>query len=281
MRPASSPTPRPAPAPSCPGSSKLSPDTNSPGDCLCLAKSRAAGPWLPAPALRRVRARQAAGVQLQAARFLPVVRRPAHVTDGSAPGGPRRPARAGAPVGPVAADPAARAAGRAARAGHAGAAGGAAGGRAASAGPHGAQERRRSGRRRHPDPALRLGSQPEHPSALPGAGRRVPLRRRRRAQLRRGGCAHRRGTACAAADRHRPADEGAHAPGRAGRGHGPDLAGRAGCRRRGGAHAAAAAGGGHHLSHAFGADASSKPSRTATIGHPCVSRASHRLPETV
>ena len=32
---------------------------------------------------------------------------------------------------------------------------------------------------------------------------------------------------------------------------------------------------------AFGADASSKPSRTATIGHPCVSRASHRLPETV
>ena len=29
------------------------------------------------------------------------------------------------------------------------------------------------------------------------------------------------------------------------------------------------------------ADASSKPSRTATIGHPCVSRASHRLPETV
>ena len=32
---------------------------------------------------------------------------------------------------------------------------------------------------------------------------------------------------------------------------------------------------------AFGADASSKPSRTATIGHPCVSRASHRLSETV
>jgi hypothetical protein len=32
---------------------------------------------------------------------------------------------------------------------------------------------------------------------------------------------------------------------------------------------------------AFGADASSKPSRTATIGHPCVNRASHRLPETV
>ena len=32
---------------------------------------------------------------------------------------------------------------------------------------------------------------------------------------------------------------------------------------------------------AFGADASSKPSRTASIGHPCVSRTSHRLPETV
>ncbi len=30
-----------------------------------------------------------------------------------------------------------------------------------------------------------------------------------------------------------------------------------------------------------GADASSKPSRTASIGHPCVIRASHRLPEAV
>ncbi|WP_422565920.1 transposase zinc-binding domain-containing protein [Ideonella sp.] len=34
----------------------------------------------------------------------------------------------------------------------------------------------------------------------------------------------------AAADRHCPADEDAHAPGRAGRGDGPDLPGRAGCR---------------------------------------------------
>jgi hypothetical protein len=68
-------------------------------------------------------------------------------------------------------------------------------------------------------------------------------------ELRRGGCAHRRRSARTAADRHRPAHEDAHAPGRAGRGHGPDLPGRAGCRRRGGAHAAAAAGRGHHLPH--------------------------------
>ena len=91
------------------------------------------------------------------------------------------PARAGAPVGASlstsAADPAARVAGRAARAGHAGAAGGAAGGRTASAGPHGAQERQRSGRCGHADPALRLGSQPQYSPALPGAGRRGWSRR--------------------------------------------------------------------------------------------------------
>jgi len=143
--------------------------------------SRHPGPRLPAPALRRVRARQAAGVQLQAARLVPLVRRAADVADGSAPGGPCHPARAGAPVGASlstsAADPAARVAGRAARAGHAGAAGGAAGGRTASAGPHGAQERRRSGRRGHAEPALRLGCQPQYSPALPGAGRRGWSRR--------------------------------------------------------------------------------------------------------
>jgi hypothetical protein len=75
---------------------------------------------------------------------------------------------------------------------------------------------------------------PRVPRLRCGAGWRVPLRCRRRAQLHRGECAQRRRAARAAADRHRPADEDAHAPGRAGRGHGPDLLGRAGCRRRGG-----------------------------------------------
>ena len=67
--------------------------------------------------------------------------------------------------------------------------------------------------------------------ALSGAGRRVPLRRRWRAGLHRGGCTDRRRARYAAAHRHRPADEDAHAPGRAGRGHGPDLLGRARYRR--------------------------------------------------
>jgi hypothetical protein len=78
----------------------------------------------------------------------------------------------------------------------------------------------------------------------------------------RSGCAHRRRAARAAADCHRPTDEDAHAPGCAGRGHAPDLPGRAGCLRRRGAHAAATAGGCRHLPHriwpprrAHGADA--------------------------
>ena len=61
-----------------------------------------------------VRPRQAAGLQLQAPRVLPLVRRAAHVADRGAPGRPRHPARAGAAVGAVAADRAALAAGRAA-----------------------------------------------------------------------------------------------------------------------------------------------------------------------
>jgi hypothetical protein len=196
----------------------------------------------PAAALRRVRPRQVAALQLQVARALPLVRRVAQVADGSAPGRTRHPARAGAPVGAVAADHAARAAGRAARAGHAGAAGGAACGHAAAAVSRRAQGRCRPGRRRHADPALRLGRQLEHPPALPGAGRRVPLRRRWRARLHRGGCADRRHPTRAAAHPHCPAHEAAHAPGRAGRGHGSDLPGRARYRQRGVAHAAAAAG---------------------------------------
>lgn len=77
---------------------------------------------------------------------------------------------------------------------------------------------------------------------VPGPRRGVPVQRRWRACLRRGGCAHRRRPAWAAAVRDRLSDEDAYAPWRAGRGHGPDLPGRGGCRRRGGAHAAAAAG---------------------------------------
>jgi cysteine synthase len=91
--------------------------------------------------------------------------------------------------------------------------------------------------------------QPQHPPALPGAGRGVPVRRRSRAGIRRSRCAQRRRTARAAAHGHRPADEDAHAPGRAGRGDGADLAGRAGRRRGRSAHPAATAAGGHHLAH--------------------------------
>ena len=77
-------------------------------------------------ALRGVWPRQAAGVRLQAARPVPLVRGQADIADGSAPGGPRHGPRESAPAGPFSADSAARAAGRAARAGHAGVAGGAA-----------------------------------------------------------------------------------------------------------------------------------------------------------
>jgi hypothetical protein len=136
---------------------------------------------VPEASLRRVRSRQASGVQLQAARVLPLVRRAADVADGSAPGGPCHPARAGAPMGAVATDPAARAAGRAARAGHAGAPGGAARAHAPSAGQRPAQGRRRPRRRRHADPALRIGRQPQHTSSRPAAERGVPVRCRWRA----------------------------------------------------------------------------------------------------
>jgi hypothetical protein len=70
---------------------------------------------------------------------------------------------------------------------HAGAASGAARGHASSAGLRPTRCRGRPRWRRHADPALRLGHQPQHPAALPGAGRRVPVRHRWRADLRRGG----------------------------------------------------------------------------------------------
>ena len=191
-----------------------------------LPGMRHPGPRVPAPALRGLRPRQVAGLQLQAPRVLPVMRCPAHVADRGASGGPRHPPCAGAPVGALAADPAAVAAGRAARAGHAGAAGGAPCDHAPSARPGWAQGRGSRQRRRHADPAFWVGGQSQHTSALPGAGRGVPVRPRRRAGVRPSRCAQRRRTARAAAHGHRPADEDAHAPGRADRGDGPDLPGR-------------------------------------------------------
>jgi len=86
-------------------------------NCAAVPLSR-----LPEASLRRIRPRQVAGFQLQAARVLPVARRPPYVEDRGAFGRPRHPARAGEAVGAVAADRAALVAGRAARAGHAGAA---------------------------------------------------------------------------------------------------------------------------------------------------------------
>jgi HD-like signal output (HDOD) protein len=73
--------------------------------------------------LSRLRPRQAGRLQLQAARVLPLMRRPAHGTDGGAPGGPRHPSCAGAPMGPLSAHPAAPAAGSTAQAGYTRAAG--------------------------------------------------------------------------------------------------------------------------------------------------------------
>ena len=178
------------------------------------------------PIAGAVRPRQAARVQLQAPRVLPFVRRAAHVADRGAPGRSCHSARAGAPVGAVTADSAARAAGGAAQTGDTRAAGGAPRDHAPSARPGWAQGRGSRQRRRHADPAFWVGGQSQHTSALPGAGRGVPVRPRRRAGVRRSRCAQRRRTARAAAHGHRPADEDAHAPGRADRGDGPDLPGR-------------------------------------------------------
>jgi hypothetical protein len=127
-RPASTPTPRPARVPSCRSSSRTS---------RRLPRMRHSGPPLPETALRRARARQAAGFQLQAARVLPVARRrPRHTwwTSSST--------SSGAAVSVVAADTSAFAAGRASRARHAGAAGGTARGHAPPSGPRRAQGRR-------------------------------------------------------------------------------------------------------------------------------------------
>ena len=113
----------------------------------------------------------AVGVQLQAARLLPIVRCAAHVADGGATGRSGHPARTGAAVGAVAADPAAAAAGRAARADHAGAGRGAARVRASPAGCGGAFRRRRPTRSRDADPVLRPGGESErHSQRLVPAG---------------------------------------------------------------------------------------------------------------
>ena len=79
-----------------------------------LPRVRHPGARLPETSLRRVRPRQAAGLQLQAPRVLPVMRCAADVADRGAPGRPCHPARAGAAVGLVAADRAAPVAGIAA-----------------------------------------------------------------------------------------------------------------------------------------------------------------------
>jgi len=100
-----------------------------------LPRVRHPGAWLPEVAMWRVRPRQAAGIQLQAARLLPLMRRSAYITDRGAPGGPRHSTYPVAAQGAVAADPAARAAGCATRADHAGAPAGAARAHAAPSGP--------------------------------------------------------------------------------------------------------------------------------------------------
>ena len=115
-------------------------------------------------------------------------------------------AGAGAPVGAVAAHPAALAAGRTAPAGDAGAAGGAARDHAPSARPGWAQGRGSRQRRRHADPAFWVGGQPQHTSALPGAGRRVPAQRRRCTAVRRSSGANRRSAAGGVAPDHHPID---------------------------------------------------------------------------
>jgi len=94
--------------------------SNIQGRVRRLPRIRHPGPRLPAAALRRVRPRQVAGLQLQAPRVLSLMRCAPDVADRGAPGGSRHPPRAGAAVGAVSADPAARAAGCAARTGHAG-----------------------------------------------------------------------------------------------------------------------------------------------------------------
>ena len=84
----------------------------------------------------------------------------------------------------------------------------------------------------HADPALRVRRRPEHPPAVPGPGRRAPPRRRWRARLHRAGAPTDDELDALAAHHHCPAHEDAHASGRAGRGDGPDLPDRAGCRAR-------------------------------------------------
>ena len=104
-----------------------------------LPRVRHPGARVPQAALRRMRPRQAAGLQLQAAWLLPFMRRAAHVADRDAARRPRHTACAGAALGVVAADPAALAAGRADGTGHASSADGAARGYAPPAGPRRAQ----------------------------------------------------------------------------------------------------------------------------------------------
>ena len=164
------------------------------------------GPRLPAAALRCLRVRQAGRLFLQAARLLSVVPGSAHGPNSGAPGRPCHPARAGAPVDAGTAHPPAPAAGRATQDGDAEAAGRTPCGCALPARSGRAEGRAGPPRRRHADPALWVGRQSEHSRSLPGAGRRVPVRHRRRTCLRRSTRADRRAAAGGVAKDHHPID---------------------------------------------------------------------------
>jgi len=142
------------------------------------------------------------------------VRGAAHGADGGPPGRSRHSARAGAPVVTSlprsAAHLTAPVAGRATQAGDAGAAGGAPSHHAPPA--RAGRSEGRAGRqpRGHADPAELandgLGRQSEYSPSLPGAGRRVPVRHRRRTCLRRSARANRRGAAGDVAQDHHAID---------------------------------------------------------------------------
>ncbi len=99
---------------------------------------------------------------------------------------------------------------RATQAGDAGAAGGAPSHHAPTARAGRSQGRAGRQRRGHADPAELVdggfSGQSEHPPPLPGAGRRVPVRHRRRTCLRRSARADRRGAAGGVAQDHHPID---------------------------------------------------------------------------
>jgi len=151
-----------------------------------------------------------------------------------------------AAVGARVAHPPAPFADRATQAGDAGAAGRAPRHHALPARSGGSEGRRGRQRRGQADPAELVddgfSGQSRHPPPLPGARRRVPVRRRRRTCLRRIARADRRDPAGGVAQDHHPIDEAAHPSGRARQGAGPDHPGQQRQRYGRGPHAQAAAG---------------------------------------